>query len=501
MLEWASSGDVQYVKNDLFPIMKSLSTSFSNLLEKNGSEYVLRNLTDPDEYANHVDNGGFTMALIQNIFNDTNTFSQLLGGERESLWDDQADSIARPKIGNISLEYTSMNGSISVKQADVVLNIYPLAYNDDYLLEQQRADLDYYAAKQSPNGPGMTFAIFSIDASSVSPSGCSAYTYDENSWSPYLRAPWFSFSEQLVDDPITNGGTNPAFPFLTGHGGFLQVDTFGYLGLRRTVDYNLRIDPSLPPQIDYLSYPVIYHQGWPLHAVSNTTHTTLTRSGAPLETANKKFASGAIPVIAGREVRAGSIKTFSLAPNSTITVSNNLYAHKSTKAGNILQCRPVSSQDDTSPGLFPSGAIDGATSTSWQPASPDVASLTVDTSDVPFQKLHSLYFEWGYQPPTNASVTFHNYSDVSTGTTVDLGQIKVDKPYDPDQAAVVAPVQTNTTTHEFKDEIWSANYVTLRIQGNQNNGSEGAPGGTVSEFVLVGQEESLLKRGPAAELA
>ena len=492
VLEWASSGDVDYVKNELLPIMKSLSTSYSNLLVKNGSQYVLRNLTDPDEYANHVDNGGFTMALIQNILNDTNTFSELFGGSREDLWDTQAASVARPKIGNISLEYTSMNGSISVKQADVVLNIYPLAYNDDYLLEQQRADLDYYAAKQSPNGPGMTFAIFSIDASSVSSSGCSAYTYDENSWSPYLRAPWFFFSEQLVDDPVANGGTNPAFPFLTGHGGFLQVDTFGYLGLRRTVDYNLRIDPSLPPQIEHLAYPVIYHQGWPIRAVSNTTHTTLTRTGTPLATANQTFSSGPITVITGREVRPGSIQTLSLAPNATITVPNNMYAHQLAKAGNLLQCRPVSSPDDNSPGLFPAGAIDGATSTSWQPATPDNASLTVDTSTVPFQKLTSVYFEWGYQPPEHASLTFHNYSDLSTGATVDIGSIEVNVPYDEVGAAVVRPVQTNSTTFEFKGEVWSANYITLVVGGNQNNGSRGAPGGTVSEFVLFGDGSGVM---------
>ena len=75
----------------------------------------------------------------------------------------------------------------------------------------------------------MTYAIFSIDASEISPSGCSCYTYDRYSWSPYLRAPWFLFSEQLIDDFDQNGGTNPAYPFLTGHGGYLQVDLHGYL--------------------------------------------------------------------------------------------------------------------------------------------------------------------------------------------------------------------------------------------------------------------------------
>jgi hypothetical protein len=75
----------------------------------------------------------------------------------------------------------------------------------------------------------MTYAIFSIVANEVSPSGCSSYTYQQYSEQPYARAPWFQFSEQLLDDYTANGGTHPAYPFLTGHGGANQVVLFGYL--------------------------------------------------------------------------------------------------------------------------------------------------------------------------------------------------------------------------------------------------------------------------------
>jgi hypothetical protein len=63
-----------------------------------------------------------------------------------------------------------MNCSISVKQADVVLVTYPLSYMGiNYSQENSLDDHKYYAAKQSQDGPGLTYAIFSIVASEVSP--------------------------------------------------------------------------------------------------------------------------------------------------------------------------------------------------------------------------------------------------------------------------------------------------------------------------------------------
>lgn len=78
----------------------------------------------------------------------------------------------------------------------------------------------------------MTFSVFAADANRLSPSGCAAYTYALRAFLPYLRAPWYQFSEQSVDNPNLNGGTNPAFPFLTGHGGASQVGPFAFLGIR-----------------------------------------------------------------------------------------------------------------------------------------------------------------------------------------------------------------------------------------------------------------------------
>lgn len=43
----------------------------------------------------------------------------------------------------VTLEFTTMNGSAVVKQADVVLDTYPLAYTANYTEQDSLNDLDY----------------------------------------------------------------------------------------------------------------------------------------------------------------------------------------------------------------------------------------------------------------------------------------------------------------------------------------------------------------------
>ena len=222
-----------------------------------------------------VSNGGFTMPLIEDTLKNANLFRSLFGVVPNTTWANQAEHVFvdRNADAGIILEYTGMNGGISVKQADVILDTFPLNYQRNYTAKDSLSDLEYYAGKQSLDGPGMTYLIFSVAFSQVAPSGCASYTYQQYSEEPYARAPWFFFSEQLMDDFSTNGGTHPAYPFLTGHGGANQVTLFGYLGLRLTPSFTLYLNPDIPPQIPNLKYRTFYWQGWPVSAVANQTHT------------------------------------------------------------------------------------------------------------------------------------------------------------------------------------------------------------------------------------
>ncbi|KAL9010129.1 MAG: hypothetical protein Q9173_004907 [Seirophora scorigena] len=485
---WVTSGDTEFFREQLFPIYNSVAVFYSELVEKNGSSYVLNNMTDPDEYANHVDNGGFTMPLIADTLMFANMFRGLFGVASNSTWDEQAENIFIERNAEVGIieEYTGMNGSIEVKQADVVLNIFPLNYQNQYTATDRFNDLTFYAGKQSLSGPGMTYAIFSIAASEVDPSGCSSYTYQQYSEQPYARAPWFQFSEQLTDDYTTNGGTHPAFPFLTGHGGANQVTLFGYLGLRLTPDFTLHLNPSLPPQIPNLRYRTFYWQGWPISAIANQTHTTITRLSEPYIAANQTFAQAAIPVQIGND----DSNMHQLQPNGTIVLPNRDVASLRTVEGNIAQCQPVTSPDEYLPGQFPFAAVDGSRTTKWQPNAANTSqSITVSLSTEPIQPVAAFHFDWAQTPPTNITVIFHNASEITDSSAVpvvDNVQVSISMPYDANSTSLITPYMSNTTNITLPAPVYSGQYATLQIQGNQVDSFNNGTGGSVAEWVILG---------------
>ncbi|OAL27850.1 hypothetical protein AYO22_03195 [Fonsecaea multimorphosa] len=505
---WISSGDTAMFQENLWPIYDSLATMYSEILERNGSHWVLLNMTDPDEYANHVDNGGFTMALISTHLDYANQFRSMFNSTPNATWTTMAQNvlIGRDQDADVTLEYTGMNGTTVVKQADVILNTFPLSFTgQNYTSNDSLSDLDYYAAQQSVDGPAMTYAIFSIIANQISPSGCSSYTYQQYSTQPYIRGPWFQFSEQLVDDWNQNGGTHPAYPFLTGHGGALQVVLFGYLGFRFIPDFNLHIDPSLPPQIPQIRYRTFHWYGWPISAFSNQTHTVLTRDGslAPGEGAvpNATYATSAIPVVVG-PIGSAPLATYSLLPNSSITVPNRQIGLIPTTENNVAQCLPVSSPDDYLPGQFPLAAVDGATSTKWQPVSANKTS-SITVAIPPGYKVTSMVLNWGQIPPYNYSVLFHNNSLANPSsptiksnnvlTVASNQRVHISDAYNLTALNSIEAVQDNITTFDIPSTsppVYTARFATLQIWGSLYNGSVTAKnmsgdGATVAEWSIL----------------
>lgn len=453
--------------------------------------------TSQDEYANHVDNPGFTMALIETHLNRTNNFRTNFQLGLNDAAANQSSKIEVPVLeeANLILEYATMNGSISVKQADVVLVDDFLAYPNPYSL----SDLDYYAGKQSPNGPGMTYGVFSIVANAFSPSGCSAYTYDVYASHPYIRAPWFQYSEQLLDDYTENGGTHPAYPFLTGSGGANRVAIFGYLGLRLQME-SLNIDPSLPPQIPNLNYRTFFWQGHAINATSNATHTTLSRiPGGSLPNANQAYADSPIPVTLGSSNNTTEVVGQLPASGDPVTVRNRGIGSIKTWAGNLAQCLPATSPGDFEPGQFPFAANDGAVSTKWQPAAANVSSsVTVDLGEegAAGRRVVGFRFDWAQAPPRGYAVAFSNASSSSSDGASDTANgasnvtendsVEISNVYDAEGVSLITPYASNTTNVTVDGGVYSGRYVTLTIWGNQATGDDGV-GATVAEFAVISE--------------
>lgn len=484
---YLTSGDEQTFRNKYLPIYNSVTAAYSDLLYLNSTSntYMLRNATDPDEYANMIDNPGYTMVLIKTRLQNANAYATRFGLPVNNTWATQASQIAIPTSGdaNIILEYSSMNGSISVKQADVVLVDDFLDYQNPYTV----SDLDYYAGHQSLNGPGMTFGVFSIVSATSAPTGCSAYTYDLYSSEPYTRAPWFQFSEQLNDDYSANGGTHPAYPFLTGMGGAYRVPVFGYLGLRLRPE-SLNINPSLPPQILHLSYRTIFWQGHAVKAVSNNTHTTLSLVPARnLPTANSAYIN-AVPVTVSFDTQT----PLNLTSSGPLTIPNRTPWNYTTVRNNIAQCAPVVSSNTTHlPGQYPLAAVDGAISTSWRPSNPNITStLTVDllyspqAGSQPFYPITGFTFDWVQNPPASYAVSFSNSSTDAGVPVWRDGDVTVSNPYDATTVDRLVRYGSNTTNVSLGSPVWSGRYAMLSLTGNRNVDGDGG-GASVGEWGIV----------------
>ncbi|KAK5991696.1 Acid trehalase [Cladobotryum mycophilum] len=519
--QWVASGDTQFFKDKFFPIYDSVAQLYADLLKPNGSSWTLTNMTDPDEYANHVDAGGYTMPLIAETLLHANAFRKQFGSLENETWDEMAANVLKIRENGVTLEFTTMNGSAVVKQADVIMVTYPLSYTTNYSNQDALNDLDYYANKQSLDGPAMTYAFYSIVANEMSPSGCSAYTYAQYSYKPYARPPFYQLSEQRIDNTTVNGGTHAAYPFLTGHGGANQVVLFGYLGLRLLPDDFLHVEPNLPPQIPYIKYRTFYWRGWPISAWSNYTHTTISRAtNTPhLDTADKRFANKTITIHSGPIVNA---TVYHLPIKGSVVMLNRQIGSNATIAGNLVQCRPAESPDEYVPGQFPIAAVDGATSTKWQPASANkMSSITVAVADEEVGTMVSgFYFDWAQAPPVNATVIFHNHTldnpalaysltNKSSNYIVitSLANIEQSDPYDmkTTDLDIIAIPTGNTTKVTLSSPVPASRYASLLIIGNQGLDTvdikaKNGTGATVAEWVILGEagrdEEMLASEVP-----
>jgi hypothetical protein len=79
------------------------------------------------------------MALVAETLSYANAFRQQFGIETNSTWDEMAANVLVLTENGVTLEFTTMNGSAVVKQADVILDTYPL----DHATQDPLNDLDY----------------------------------------------------------------------------------------------------------------------------------------------------------------------------------------------------------------------------------------------------------------------------------------------------------------------------------------------------------------------
>ncbi|KAK9477851.1 Six-hairpin glycosidase-like protein [Lipomyces japonicus] len=351
-------------------------------------------MANPDEYANFVNNGAFTNADISKLMGWATRAADILDEEVGENWKGIEENIYIPIDDEIDLilEFPKMNGTVKIKQADVVLLNYPLEY-DSY--DVNLNNLDFYANAQSADGPAMTWAIFAINAAQLSPKGCASYTYLLYSSQPYLRSPFFQFSEQIDDNVLTHGFT-----------GFRPREDVFYL------------DPVLPPQIeDEYTVKGLKWRDNVFDIIITLTETTIERKYATglktprlrrcrFENRPSILSSFLKPVT----VRIGSGKKkgdYELEIGESLKVPTRRADLNGTLIdGNIAQCSPVLSNTTWVKGHFPISAVDGSNSTYWQPDTRDPAALFVDLGR--FRNVSKINLNWGRTPAKMLSFGYFN---------------------------------------------------------------------------------------------
>lgn len=521
--------DDEYLEQVVYPLVNDAALFLSEYVvyDKEKGRYVTHNLTDPDEYANHVDNGAYTNAGISMIMKWASQVSKHLKKEPNPKFDKIAGSMFLPNSGNvdnITLEYTDMNSSAEIKQADVIMITYPL---ENELISEDDAisNMKYYSLKQVNYGPAMTYPIFSIVSSKLLQDGCSSQSYLEKSVKPFIRTPFIQFSEQNNDDYLINGGTHPAFPFLTAHGGFLQAILQGFIGLRFGFHFNettnrieriLKVDPI---KLD------CFKGGIKFNNIKYSNHTlNLELTDDQLKIISVDDGKDRSPLKISVPDRNDARGIHHLDLNGELLIP--LYHAGQSVIGSLTECSAANVLNVTegTAGDVPSAMNDGDNATFWQLHNYSVpAMVLLDLKDV--RKLTSGYINWGEKPPTSFSLFYHDIKNESLPNfqesyevfaNVDFGnnltekfssfkvgnsifdfqdvfkkalddKVKISAPYNLSSgAAVEIPREQNTTLLQFDSPIESR-YILIEFNGTHDKISQtkAESGAKLYEIVLT----------------
>lgn len=490
--------DDEYLRYTTWPIVKDAAEFFTAYVKYNATlgQYETYNLTDPDEFADHINNGAFTNAGIKTLLKWANDIGNHLEEYVDPKWMEISHNIYIPRSkSNITLEYSGMNSSIEIKQADVTLMVYPLGYiNDESILNNAIKDLYYYSERQSASGPAMTYPVFVAAAAGLLNHGSSSQSYLYKSVLPYLRAPFAQFSEQSDDNFLTNGLTQPAFPFLTANGGFLQSILFGLTGIRYSYEVDqptkkmqrlLRFNPiELPLLPGGIAIRNFKYMGQVLDIIINDHNGTIVHKKGDLPITIKVPNRGLIhdrdidlftrekketlekrdqldKPSTEEDIKSDLFGTYyTLSPGEELTLP--LYKPELNIENNIAENKQITNLTAGVPGDVAFSALDGNNYTHWQPAEKSsIARLLIDLGKDNREVITKGMILWGQRPAKNISVAILPHSDKLTdifnNVTVILEHSHSTEEYEEDVFKLLAenniPIPQSNSTSEALQEI------------------------------------------------
>ncbi|CAR28837.1 ZYRO0F13090p [Zygosaccharomyces rouxii] len=448
-LNGAKGIDDDYLRYTTWPMVHDAAEFFTAFVKYNSTidSYETHNLTDPDEFANHVDNGAFTNAGIKLLLKWATDIGYHLKEPVDPRWMEISEKIHIPQSdSNITLEYSGMNSSVEIKQADVTLMVYPLAFiTDESILNNAIKDVYYYSEHQSSTGPAMTYPVFVAAAAGILNHGSSSQSYLYKSLLPYLRAPFAQFSEQSDDNFLTNGKTQPAFPFLTANGGFLQSILFGLTGLRysyevepgskkiqRILKFNPIELPLLPGGIAIRNFKYL---GQVLDIIIDDRNGTIVHKSGDQPIRIKvpdrtlihdrditpyhgNGSAGMESIKIDNTTHGTSAHYYTINPGEELILP--LFHMDQNVEGNLVESKQITNLTAGVPGDVSISTLDGNNYTHWQPAVKSLpGKLLIDLGANNSQVINKGMILWGQRPAKNFTISILPHTDV-------IGQILSD---------------------------------------------------------------------------
>jgi len=159
------------------------------------------------------------------------------------------------------------------------------------------------------------------------------------------------------------------------------------------------------------------------------------------------------------------------------------------------------SEQDYRPGQFPIAAVDGATSTKWQPKWQNETTCFILYLDDLYlgAPVSSIDINWGNMPPQTYEVYFTN-STFDEENAIGVNQtVAITHPFNETEMLEVKEIQGNITSLDFAEPVYASSYVRLCIEGNQGHiapnkfdipkeeDEDQYQGATVAEFIIIAE--------------
>ncbi|HEX4428919.1 MAG TPA: discoidin domain-containing protein [Frankiaceae bacterium] len=391
---YLATGDRGWLASRGWPVISQAAKFWASRVTADGSgHYHLNAITGPDEENPDVNDEAFTNVGAATTLRLATQAAHVVGAAAPASWLQIANGLVVPTdpATQTHPEFAGYGAQL-VKQADVTMLQYPWQQPMPSAVAQH--DVDYYVPRSDPGGPSMTDAISQIDTAALGTPGCASYVYTQRSIEPFIRDAFDQFSETR---------TGGAFTFTTGIGGFLQEFLYGYSGMRWNGS-TVQLDPSLTAQLGGVVLRDLHWHGSTFTVSIGQHSTSVMLTDGP-----------ALPVtVAG--------KTTIVTRGHAATIPTR--RPDLTPTNDVVRCRPATSSSAQS-GADALAAVDGSTSTDWQPAALP-AELTVPLGAA--HTVHSATLDWGRVfppapapnvPPPPGPVTVLRGVDYTIAASVD----------------------------------------------------------------------------------